>query len=451
MLRNSVEYVKSKKIKPLEHQKLVSKFLLKPVKGLLIFHSVGSGKTLTAILSLKSLLEKYPDKKGVIITPASLVTNFEDELNKTTLRKDPRITITSYLKFVNSYKKATASYKGQKNMCKNTIFIIDEAHHFNQKGVMSNIVKKCARSAFKVILLSATPIINDPMELSNLLYMISPYYLDERTINERLRSIIISGKITEGLFKCKVSIFKNTDTKNYPTSKEHIIKFTMNPEYYYRYMDIQENYRENLPEIFENTKNLEFFLNGIRRAANTLKEPSPKIDWVLNKVKEGQKTVIYSNWKTAGLNLVKKVLNDNKIPFGEVSGSVSKEKKDLYVKQYNSGTIKVLLISASGAEGLDLKATRNIIILEPHWNLARIEQVIGRGIRYRSHQDLPLKDRKVDIYHLILQKPEKKLRGDKIPSSDDILYKLSELKNRNIINFYNELSNISIEKDKECR
>jgi hypothetical protein len=32
-----------------------------------------------------------------------------------------------------------------------------------------------------------------------------------------------------------------------------------------------------------------------------------------------------------------------------------------------------MFISAAGSEGLDLKETKNVIIMEPHWNLGRIE------------------------------------------------------------------------------
>jgi hypothetical protein len=45
----------------------------------------------------------------------------------------------------------------------------------------------------------------------------------------------------------------------------------------------------------------------------------------------------------------------------------------------------VLMGTAAAAEGLNLKNVRHIHILEPHWNPARHDQVIGRGIRLCSH------------------------------------------------------------------
>lgn len=40
-----------------------------------------------------------------------------------------------------------------------------------------------------------------------------------------------------------------------------------------------------------------------------------------------------------------------------------------------------------------MKGTRLLQVLEPHFNQAKIDQVTGRGARYRSHADLPEKDR----------------------------------------------------------
>ena len=63
--------------------------------------------------------------------------------------------------------------------------------------------------------------------------------------------------------------------------------------------------------------------------------------------------------------------------------------------------IKVLLISAAGAEGLDLKNVRQIHLMEPYWNEVRMRQVIGRGIRLNSHADLPDEDRDVTVFRYL--------------------------------------------------
>lgn len=58
----------------------------------------------------------------------------------------------------------------------------------------------------------------------------------------------------------------------------------------------------------------------------------------------------------------------------------------------------VIGITGAGAEGISLKCCRSVHIMEPYWNNVRLDQVKGRAIRICSHQDLPFKDRDVEIY-----------------------------------------------------
>ena len=60
--------------------------------------------------------------------------------------------------------------------------------------------------------------------------------------------------------------------------------------------------------------------------------------------------------------------------------------------------IKVVLISKAGSEGIDLKYIRQVHILEPWYNMNRIEQIIGRAVRNYSHSLLPFEKRNVEIY-----------------------------------------------------
>ena len=64
----------------------------------------------------------------------------------------------------------------------------------------------------------------------------------------------------------------------------------------------------------------------------------------------------------------------------------------------NGENIKVVLISRSGSEGLDFKCIRQVHILDSWYNMSRIEQIIGRGVRNLSHCELPFEERNVEIY-----------------------------------------------------
>jgi len=60
--------------------------------------------------------------------------------------------------------------------------------------------------------------------------------------------------------------------------------------------------------------------------------------------------------------------------------------------------VKVILISEAGSEGLDFKNIRQVHILDPWYNMNRIEQIIGRAVRNKSHCSLPFEERNVEIY-----------------------------------------------------
>jgi len=89
----------------------------------------------------------------------------------------------------------------------------------------------------------------------------------------------------------------------------------------------------------------------------------------------------------------------------------------------NGEKIKVVLISQAGSEGLDFKAIRQVHILEPWYNINRIEQIKGRAVRNFSHKDLPFEKRNVQIflYGTILKNSEEE-------AADLYIYRISELK-----------------------
>ena len=91
---------------------------------------------------------------------------------------------------------------------------------------------------------------------------------------------------------------------------------------------------------------------------------------------------------------------------------------------FDGSKIKVALISKAAGEGIDFKNIRQIHILEPWYNMNRIEQIIGRGVRNLSHCDLPFKKRNVEIYlhaTILNQTPEEE-------PADLYIYRLAEHK-----------------------
>ena len=76
--------------------------------------------------------------------------------------------------------------------------------------------------------------------------------------------------------------------------------------------------------------------------------------------------------------------------------------------------IKVFLISSRDAEGIGLKNTRFVHIVEPSENASRIEQVIGRARRVCSHIDLPEELRTVKAYLYMSTQPDGESIDEKV-------------------------------------
>lgn len=101
----------------------------------------------------------------------------------------------------------------------------------------------------------------------------------------------------------------------------------------------------------------------------------------------------------------------------EVKGLTGDDNKDGH-------KVKVVLISRAGSEGIDFKFIRQVHILEPWYNMNRIEQIIGRAVRNFSHKDLDFEKRNVEIfmYGTILGEENKE------EAADLYVYRVAEFK-----------------------
>lgn len=106
--------------------------------------------------------------------------------------------------------------------------------------------------------------------------------------------------------------------------------------------------------------------------------------------------------------------------------------------------VKVLMITSSGSEGINLRNTRYVHIMEPYWHPVRLEQVIGRARRICSHKSLPLALQTVEVFVYLMVFSEEQIKSDdaielkrhdlskglpKVPiTSDQYLYEISEIK-----------------------
>ena len=91
--------------------------------------------------------------------------------------------------------------------------------------------------------------------------------------------------------------------------------------------------------------------------------------------------------------------------------------------------VKIIIGTRVTGEGIDFKRIRQVHIIEPWYNMSRMEQVIGRAVRTCSHQDLPQEERNVEIFHYASMYPKtlsKKIKETE--TIDERYYRISENK-----------------------
>lgn len=128
--------------------------------------------------------------------------------------------------------------------------------------------------------------------------------------------------------------------------------------------------------------------------------------------------------------------------YAVITGNVEFSTREKIINIFNSdenkhgSIISLLLISKTGAEGLDLKNIRHIHICEPYWNMARVSQIIARGVRYKSHISLPKSENNVQPYIYLSDYPVNYKKKKKEETTDVKLY-IDAKKNELLINEFN--------------
>lgn len=211
-------------------------------------------------------------------------------------------------------------------------------------------------------------------------------------------------------------------------------------------------------------------LEGKSSLFNVLYDCSPKfINVIFNILKSPGPVLAYSNYVAMeGLQIFKIYLNffgfigfsedtefsmkniDKKqskdgFRFMEFHGGIDKEQREVNKQTYNLSEnkfgkiMKIILISPAGTEGINLRNTRQVHIIEPYWNEVRIEQIIGRAIRICSHKDIPMDERKVDVFRY------KIIRSNGKETTDEKMESIARKKNNLLISFTEAVKEASVD------
>ena len=271
-----------KKFKLQPSQKFLGEFFKKSnLKGLLIYHKIGAGKTCTAI----TIAEKMKRNLGIIIVlPAALINSFRGELrsecpgdeyisqdNRKRLNKlNP--TDDDYLKIIKksnnkidkvykiySYHKFSMLVNENKIKFKNNLVIIDEIQNMISesgtfyKNIKNTIMKSDENT--RILLLSATPIFDKPQEIALLLNLLKPdnplptgnlfnsNFLKAITNKDGVRYNVKNIELFKDYIHGMVSYYRGAPPQTFPQENFKVIRCQMSEFQYKSYLSA--TYSEN--------------------------------------------------------------------------------------------------------------------------------------------------------------------------------------------------------------
>ena len=378
--------------------------------GGILADDMGLGKTLQVITYLESVKKERP---CLIITPASLILNWENEFNKfnssvsilsiygdrknreellTNLKNEVVITSYDYL------KRDTDLY----DAIEFDTIILDEAQYIkNHKTKVAQAVKKI-NSKFKLAL-TGTPLENSLAEIWSIFdFLMNGYLFNYDYFYKNYeRVIVLQGEknIIERL-KNMVEPFilrrlKKDVLKELPEKIEETYFVEMNQEeknlYQANLVKINETLAQN---IDVNTNKIEVLamLTKLRQICidprllyEDISSSSSKINACIELIEKSienkQRILLFSSFTTV-LDLVSQECDNLSIPYFMLTEETNKVKRNQLVEDFQNEAVPLFLISLkAGGTGLNLTKASVVIHLDPWWNISAQNQATDRAHR----------------------------------------------------------------------
>lgn len=316
----------------------------------------------------------------------------------------------------------------------NDTLVLDEAQRLGSPtSTQAQAVREQAEKAKNLILLSATPVRNNPAEFAPLLSALTGKQISHDEFKERFvgtekvrpgvlgrlfgaetveRPALVHTDELKELLGDKVDYYKAETPPVDVTHETHEAELTPRQADLYSAMYgklpwiLRYKLRWNYPLTDAELVRARSFLTGPRQVAlsdlpfrpdgDPIKafENSGKLQLahkLLSKTLSDprRKAIVYSNFVDAGLRPYAAALAKNKIPHGVFHGGLSDPERKQMVNDFNANKLRVALVAPAGAEGISLKGSQLLQLLDPHYNEARTTQAQARGIRFDSHTHLP--------------------------------------------------------------
>lgn len=398
----------------------------------LLADEMGLGKTIQAISACALLHRLGKARRALVVTPASLKTEWEEQIRKfTTLdyhlvfggkthrlraydagQQTPFFTITNYEQMVPDALDVNARLAPD-------IVVLDEAQRIKNWNTKTAQAVKRLRSRYAFVL-TGTPIENRIDELHSLMDFLNPgvlgplfrfnrdfYELDEKGRPIGCRNLDLLHKRIKPFMLRRRKADVETELPE-RTDRNHFVPLTelQRQNYAAHEQEVMKlaNVAKRRPLTKQEQDKLQRELAMMRMICDTnyILDPAdrtcPKLAELEKLIEESRendlKVIVFSEWERM-LELVRELCDQRGIGHAWHTGSVPQKRRRAEINTFKQDLdCRVFLSTDSGATGLNLQAASVVINCDLPWNPAKLEQRIARA--WRKHQARP-----VSVFNLI--------------------------------------------------
>lgn len=399
--------------------------------GGILADDMGLGKTLQMIAVLLAAKQEGREGTSLVVTPASLVFNWGEELRRfapelkvsliSGTQAERKTQIEAYRNedvLVTSYdllKRDIVYYKNKQFLYE----VIDEAQYIKNHSTAAAKSVKVIHSQTRYAL-TGTPIENRLSELWSIFDYLMPGFLyGYDTFRKEME--LPAVKYQDGDVMKRLQ--KMTGPFIMRRLKEQVLKDLPEKLEENRYVMFEQEQRQlydgqltHMRDVIARQDDTDFNRNRMQILAELTKlrqiccdpnlcfenyrgtaaKTEACLELIQSAMDGGHRILLFSQF-TSMLDILKKRLDSERIPYYTITGETKKELRQEYVKRFNGDDTPLFLISLkAGGVGLNLTGADVVIHYDPWWNLAVQNQATDRAHRIGQ-------TRKVTVYKLIVK------------------------------------------------
>jgi SNF2 family DNA or RNA helicase len=427
-----------KNVRSFPYQEETARKVLRRFRGrALLADEVGLGKTIEALMVLKEYIQRGMVKSALILTPASLTGQWTEELrDKFGLEfpssDDPAFRALGEEAWSQPFLVASINLaKSKKNYPLVTgreydLVIVDEAHHLKNRNTMNWKLINDLQKRF-LLLLTATPVENNLMELFNLITLLKPGQL--KTAGEFRREFMTRGDPTDPQNQSRLRellnevMIRNTRAVariDIPPRFAQTIRVkpgAVEQEIYDRITALVQRIHRSRDggsrlllktlleeagsspaavgatllrqmkkdDLFQEQEEEARAIQNLCRTADTSRKNSVVLDLVRSST---DKVIVFVKYQ-ASLQYLSAFLDWEQVPHAVFHGGLTSSQKEDQIHRFEND-IHLLIATEVGGEGRNLQFCHRMINYDLPWNPMKIEQRVGRIHRIGQQHEVAI-------------------------------------------------------------